>query len=365
MKRKAVAAVLALMILLSGCNTLWDGEYSWVEKYPLPHSPESGQPVAVATYEELKTALKNMVERGRIQSTVSVADYPAGVLETDLAEAVRTLRRSHPITAYAVEDIIWEIGTSAGEPVVALQIAYFHDRAEIRNIKTVDDHAAAAEAVYKALTDCQPGIVLQIKDYTQTDFTQLVADYAMEHPETVMELPQVTENIYPESGQTRVVELKFSYQTSRESLKNMQSQVSPVFSSAVLYVSGDGPLMEKYGQLYSFLMERYEYTIETSITPTYSLLRHGVGDSRAFAMVYAAMCRMAGLECMVVSGTRDGMSHYWNIIEVDGSYCHVDLLRCSTEAGFSAKFDSQMTGYVWDYSAYPESVLSEAMQQEK
>ena len=45
-------------------------------------------------------------------------------------------------------------------------------------------------------------------------------------------------------------------------------------------------------------MERYDYRIETSITPAYSLLRHGVGDSRAFAVVYAAMCQQAGLECL-------------------------------------------------------------------
>ena len=252
-----------------------------------------------------------------------------------------------------MDTITWEIGTSAGEPVLGLQITYLHDRAEIRNIKTAADCMAAEKAVRKALVDCQPGIVLQILDYVATDFTQIVEDYALIHPETVMELPQVTENVYPESGKTRVVELKFTYQTSRDSLKTMQSQVAPVFSSAVLYVSGDGSVSEKYGQLYSFLMERYKYTYETSITPSYSLLRHGVGDSRAFAMVYSAMCCMAGMECMIVSGTRDGVSHYWNIICCDGVYYHVDLLRCSEEGGFLARTDEEMSGYVWDYSAYP------------
>lgn len=353
MKWKAVAAVLALGILLSGCGTWWNGAYYWEEKYELPHAPESGQLISAANYEQLKKALTDTVEAGKAQTTISVAEYPQSKLEADMADVVEVARLTHPITAYAVESIHYEIGTSAGEPVVLLQITYVHDRADIRNINTVADQMAAEEMLYKALSDCQPGIVLQIMDYTPVDFTQIVENYALEHPELVMELPKVTENVYPEAGQSRVVELKFTYQTSRESLKTMQSQVAPVFSSAVLYVSGDGEISEKYDQLYSFLMERYEYTLETSITPAYSLLRHGVGDSRAFATVYASMCRMAGLECMVVSGTRDGVSHYWNILCSDGVYYHLDLLRCTEEMGFVLLADEDMTGYVWDYSAYP------------
>ena len=364
MKWKAVAAVLALGILLSGCSAWLNGAYYWEEEYELPQSPESGQLISAETYEQLKKALTDTVEAGKAQATISVAEYPASQLEADVAELVDVIMHTHPITAYAVESIHYEIGTSAGEPVVLVQITYLHDRADIRNIHKVADQAAAEEVLYKALSDCQPGIVLQIMAYTPVDFTQLVENYALEHPELVMELPTVTENVYPEAGQTRVVELKFTYQTSRESLKSMQIQVSPVFSSAVLYVSGDGAAYEKYSQLYSFLVERFDYKIETSITPTYSLLRHGVGDSRAFAMVYDAMCRMAGLECMVVSGTRDGVSHYWNIVYSNGTYYHLDLLWCAGGVGFHLLTDLDMTGYVWDYSAYPDCVIVENMPEE-
>ena len=126
------------------------------------------------------------------------------------------------------------------------------------------------------------------------DFTQLVRDHAEEHPETVMEPPQVTAAAYG-AGSYRVVELTDTNQTSRDALRQMQSQGKPVFDAASLYVSGDGEDRQKLSQLYAFLMERFDYKIETSITPAYSLLRHGVGDSRAFATVYAAMCRLAGL----------------------------------------------------------------------
>ena len=132
-----------------------------------------------------------------------------------------------------------------------------------------------------------------------------------------------------------------------------------IFASALLYVNSDASDAQKFAQLYTFLMERFDYKQETSITPSYSLLSHGVGDCEAFATVYAAMCRQAELDCDVVSGTRDGESWHWNIVREGDVYYHVDLLRCSEESGFRCRTDAEMEGYVWDYSAYPNSAVSQ------
>ena len=164
----------------------------------------------------------------------------------------------------------------------------------------------------------------------------------------VMELPQVTAQLYPQSGSTRILELEFDYQTSRESLRSMASQVRQVFSSAKLYVTTGADDGVKLNQLYGFLMERFDYVVETSITPAYSLLNYGVGDSRAFAQVYAAMCSRIGLEARVVSGKRGGELWWWNMICVDGSWHHLDLM---TGSQFALLNDAQMTDYEWDREA--------------
>ena len=96
-------------------------------------------------------------------------------------------------------------------------------------------------------------------------------------------------------------------------------------------------------------MVRFDYKLDPSITPAYSLLRYGVGDSRAFATVYAAMCRRVGLECQVVAGTKAGEPWFWNIVCDDGLHFHVDLLR----GNYRGMLDGEMGGYVWDYSGYP------------
>ena len=198
-------------------------------------------------------------------------------------------------------------------------------------------------------------MVVLVNDYVTTDFVQLVRDFVDLNPDVCMEMPQVVASIYPESGSERVVELSFTYQTSRDTLRVMQKYVQPVFEAAVLNVVGEEGESAKFSRMYSFLMERNDYRVETSLTPSYSLLRHGVGDSKAFAVVYSAMCREAGLDCQIVSGTRDGNPWVWNIICEDGVYYYVDLVRSVSYGTMMRMTEGNMSGYVWDYSAYPEA----------
>lgn len=352
MKLQLAILLLCCSLMLGGCS--WpDGSYHSVT----PHREQTGsirtENMTVTNYKELLAAMEAIVSKGTESSIINAVNYDPVMLEANLANAARHIRQVYPVGAYAVETLNYEVGSNTGKTAVALTITYRHSRTEIRKIQRARDAEVVHKRIGKALEEFDTVLVLQMDDYEPMDVTQVVQDYAMEYPQKVMEIPQVTSEVYG-TGKARVMELTFSYQTSRDALRAMQSQVQPVFDSAVLYVSGEGSESQKYSQLYAFLMERFDYTVETSITPAYSLLRHGVGDSRAFGTVYAAMCRAAGLECVVVTGTRSGEPWTWNIICQDNLYCHVDLLRCNESGRFRKQQDQEMTGYVWDYSAYPQ-----------
>lgn len=352
MKARLTILLLACVFLLGGCS--WpDGSYHSVT----PHREQTGsirtENMTVTNYEELLDAMEAIVSKGTESSIINAVNYDPMMLEVNLANAARHIQQVYPVGAYAVESLTYEVGSNTGKTAVALTITYRHSRTEIGKIQRARDVEAVHKRIGRALEEFDTVLVLQMDDYETMDVTQVVQDYAMEYPQKVMEIPQVTTEVYG-TGKSRVMELTFSYQTSRDALRAMQSQVQPVFDSAVLYVSGEGSDNQKYSQLYAFLMERFDYTVETSITPAYSLLRHGVGDSRAFATVYAAMCRAAGLECVVVTGTRSGDPWTWNMICQDDLYWHVDLLRCNENGRFRRQRDQEMSGYVWDYSAYPQ-----------
>lgn len=272
-----------------------------------------------------------------------------------MGTAIRHIMTNTAIGAYAVEKITYELGKVGGVDAFAVAIEYSHSSDELRRILQLRSMKDAESVITSALRECEADVVMKIDHYAYMDFDQLIEDFAQSSPSSLMEIPQVSVSVYPPNGgEERILVLRFTYQTSREVLRSMRDYVQPVFTSARLYVSGEEEASVKFGLLYSFLMERHStYTVETSITPTYSLLRHAVGDSRAFAVVYASMCKNSELECMVVSGTCQGEARAWNIICEDGDYYHVDLLRSNNEGVFRKMTDAEMEGYVWDYSAYP------------
>lgn len=348
---KRILAALLLCVLLTGCGSWMEGEYHSVT----PHVVKDRAPVSeipsVSGYKELYEAVANIVESGATQGRLSVEGYRPGSLESNLTLVAEDVKKNHPIGAYAVSDVSYEMGTSGGLSVVAVTVTYSRPIEELQAIKTAANMEKAEALLAETLTQCDSALVMRIEKYETADFTQLVEDFALENPDVVIEVPKVTATVYPDSGTERVVDLRLTYQTSRDSLRQMQRYVQPVFTSAALYVSSEEESdIVKYARLYTFLMERNDYKAETSLTPAYSLLRHGVGDHKAFSAVYAAMCRKAGLECYIVIGTHAGEVRFWNIICDEGVYYHVDLLSPN---GFIKYSDAQMGAYVWDYSAYP------------
>lgn len=356
MKRFYVLFVICLCLLLTGCDLWMDGSYHSVVPHREEYSGPSQESMEVTSAEQLQSALVDLVANGAQESVVYIVGLEESQLRQTMDAAVKYVTRSDPVGAYAVDGIEYEIGTNTGRTAVAVKISYIHNRSEILRIRQVADMDSAREEISQALEDCKTGVVLLVEEYQQADFSQMVQDFVDENPMYCMELPQVTAAVYPNSGVRRVVELSFTYQTNRDSLRAMQVYVEPVFRAAYLNVSGEEDELTKFERNFTFLMERSDYTLETSITPAYSLLRHGVGDCKAFAVVYASMCRQAGLDCRVVTGTRGGEPWVWNMICVDGVYSHVDLLRSRDAGRLVRNSQNDMNGYVWDYSAYPEAL---------
>lgn len=344
-------SLLVLTLLLGGCS-VFDGQYVRVTPHAVQSSQGQQESAGVRTYAELRAALTEMVAAGRESTVILTQDYPELLLEENMESAKLYACTYDPIGAYAVEDMTYEVGTKAGQTAVAVTVTYRHSQSDIRGIVQLDSMDAVEPSVLQALEQIESRCVILIKGYKNTDFGQMVQKLAQANPQTIMECPQITADVFGR-GATRLVELTFSYENSKDVLQQMQSQVRNVFDSASLYVSGDGADQQKLSQLYSFLMDRFNYTMDTSITPSYSLLRHGVGDSRAFAMVFAAMCRNAGLECLMVTGTKNAEPWTWNIVRDGEKYYHLDLTRCKEDGFFYERTDDAMGGYVWDYSAFP------------
>lgn len=342
---------IVLCMLLSGCSWM-GGSYVSVTPHQEQRVNTQTAVISASNYLQLTDALTDMIAEGTESAAINVSEYPPETVENGMKVAIGRAMKNDPIGAYAVEKIEYDLGTSAGQPALAVKIQYRHSRVEIKRMDHIEHMDEVQPIVKQALRNYDTSAAMLVENYQEIDFGQIVAELVRDDPQNVMEVPQVSVETYG-SGSRKVVELKFTYTTNRETLRQMQSQVKPVFDAAVLYVKGGTSDGQKFSQLYSFLMERFEYRLESSITPTYSLLHQGIGDSSAFATVYAAMCRAAGLECLVVIGTYENEPRAWNIVLDNGYYYHVDLLQCSERGRYVERTDRQMSGYSWDQGVYP------------
>ena len=351
--KRILALILALCLLLGGCSNWTDGSYSSVTPHTEPSNRGQKTTISVYSYADLTAALGSIIESGTESGILSLQYGTDETNRRDVELAVREVQNRNPYAAYAVESVGYVFGVSGGRNAVSVHIAYQPNRVRMDKIQWVQTASEVKRVVKQQLDECSAGTVLYFDIAEHIDYAQIVEDYALENPLMVMEKPTVSVSLYPETGRPQIVELKFTYQTNRVELRTMQNKVAPVFASAQQYVAGSWSDAEKCLRLYSFLMDRYDYNLQTSITPAYSLLLHGVGDSRAFAIVYAQMCQQAGIECYVVPGTRNGETWVWNAMKINGEYYYLDLLRCNQSGVFTLYEQSQMGSYVWDYSAYP------------
>jgi hypothetical protein len=353
MKPTIIAMVLALCLGLTGCNSWLDGSYASITPHAAQQTHINQGLPTVSTFQDCINFLTEMTENGRENAVFALDPANAEDILEKMDTAIRYVTGSTPIAAFTVQDISYEVGSTAGVQAVGISVSYNTNQMAIKSMHHAENSVAARTLITDALAQCKDRIVIQVKDYTYMDFDKHIREFIAKRPDAVMETPQVSIRFYPESGDVRVMDVRFSYQNQLEALRAMQNYVQPVFAAAEMNVRGEDAESAKYSRLYAFLMERNDYRIGVSNTPAYSLLRHGVGDSMAFARVYAAMCQRAGLECYVVSGSRDGAAWSWNIIRDGERYYHIDLLRADTQGGFQRWSDAEMQGYVWDYSSYP------------
>lgn len=350
MRRFLLWTVVLMVMMLCGCNAWMNGRYASVT----PHKEQNYLPeqtmMTPKSYDDVIQILENMVKSGQHRNTISMDEMDED-WRTYIGDVIDYVQDVCPIAAYAVSDITYDISTNNGKSALSVDIAYRRSIADVDAVMYAETTEEIEDILQNALKAFSVCVTVCVEDYDDYDFEQMVQDYALDYPQYVIEIPKVSATMYPQDGEDRIVELVFNYDTSRASLQQMQEQVSRIFSAAEMYVSGDGLPMEKFAQMYAFLMSRYDYTVQSSGTPAYSLLYNGVGDCKAFASVFGAMCRQAGLGCSVIAGNRSGQSWYWNEIQVEDNTYYIDLLRCQQAGKFFYKKAEEMTEYDWEHSS--------------
>lgn len=360
----ALAALCLLLESMSGCGWI-QNEYRVVSEHKEPSvqtEAETEPPIPTASdTNSLINVILEFVYEGSAQNRIDVTSF-SGDVRQDIATAMVRLA-VEPVYAYAVDYTDYEVVEEDGGVYLKINMVYRRSAEEIAAILNVRNMDRAKTLICAALNDFDVAITMKIAGFSNIDYAAYVRQYCLENPCRVVEIPEVTVAVYPDSGPTRIVEMHFGYENSRDDMRSMLQNVSTVCASAGDYVQTADDDMQRLERLCEYLITRNEYQpAETVLAPAFDLLCQGLASDAGFASVLYDTARRVDLECYLVSGTKDGQPCYWNIVNVDGKYRHIDLMAQwqADEAAPKLYADADMAGYQWDTTAYPTCVSDAA-----
>ncbi len=349
---KKLLAPLALLACLTGCAS----QYISVTPHTEPVVASADQDYLTAeNYLSLRSAVLSFVEDSVSEGVIRVYDY-YGELEEELQDVVYEVSREDPLGSYAVESMTSQCSWIVSYYEIRVQIEFRRTPEQIASVQRVASMAVLRDQLERTMGSFGDALTARVSYYNGEDVAAMAQAYYRNNPAEAMEMPGVTVSVYPEQGgYVRIIEVLFTYEHTAEELRAYRTAVTTSAEGAREYVRYRETETDKLQLLYTYLQERFNYAAGETTVPAYAFLCEGVASSEGAARSLQIICDEMELECYTVEGTRDGRAHVWNIVCVDGVYCHVDLYRALISGAESLTLyrDGAMTGYLWDTEAYP------------
>lgn len=366
MKRFQLAALfLALALALSGCGGILVNEYTAETPHVEQHAVSDDDALTAENYLSLKNAILSFVEDGVEEGLIRIYDY-SGDVEEDLSAATYEVAKTDPLGAYAVDYMTHDCALIVSYYEAHISIKFRRTPEEIAAIQRVTGAYTLEELLQQTMIEGGESLVARLSYFNDQDVEEMTRKFYEENPAVIMERPQVSVNVYPDSGYVRIVEIRLEYDRPAEELLELREAVATNVRAAREYVRYRSTEAGKLQLLYTYLQERFAYDVGETTTPVYSFLCEGIAGGEGCAKSLQLICDEMGLECRTVSGNRGGEPHDWNIVCVDGDYRHVDLLRALSEGQEPLPLytDGEMTDYFWDAEAYPACEWPEVVAEE-
>lgn len=364
MKRRLPALAL-LLLLLAGCSGFYTNEYTVVHDHESPfavkqetEAPEEDEPVLTAgEYYVLRSLVRDCLSKGTEEWEIRVSDnylHRNGSLEDDLKDIAVYVKDEYPVGAYAVDYFTYELQYTP-EPGVAFHAVYRRSASEIAAIVRVLHNDRAYRKIFTAVREFGTALTLQISGYTETDFQAVIDAYFRANPDINAFRPEISAQIYPDSGSVRIAELHFTYPglTRDELIAGQEDTVSTLdYIRNNLHTGGTD--VEYLNSVLALLPGGAGMTYSETACVNDFLCRKTVG-SEAASIVFAKFCAERGLEYYIVDGAKDGAPYCWVMVCLDGSWYHVDITRSlmKRDRGVTLCTDSEMLPLEWDTSRYP------------
>ena len=356
---KAIVLTAAAALGLCGCGRRLDTEYVVETSYAPVLS--AADPVrvdtTVASLEDLKQVLLDMVAEGTVIRGLLFDPAYAGDVNADLASACWQVRTQDALCAYCVENIAYDVSKIVNRYEALISVAYSKTAADRERIVPLPYVADAGELLRQAMRDGQDTLVLLIEhsSHTAEDMVDFTREVYREQPGLAPREPAVTVEITSGAETQRLYEIHLDYGLDPAEFAARQGALD---AFDLLQGVDPVPLTEAERALFALcaLTVRCRGTDDPAAGSIYDALIGCEADSRGMALAYVELCRRLGLSCQLVEGQHNRAEHCWTIVQIDGEYYHVDPQVCDASglaSGFLLSDEVAWGAWRWDYFAYP------------
>ena len=209
MKLKRILAVLWACLLLTGCASLLEREYSVVE----PHSSkfwesEAADTLRAENHQDIVNDLLLLIARHTESATIRLYNRDEDISVTELLDRATTeIQQETPMGAYAVEYIASTIQSQRGYDEVSVQIGYRRTPEQVQAVVNTTTVEALSGLLETALDEGKAELAVRVSYWRQED-RQRVDEivYALREKRGLMQSPLWLVNYYPAEGTPGLVE---------------------------------------------------------------------------------------------------------------------------------------------------------------
>ena len=365
MVKKLLSLIVAAACCLGmcGCGNLYEKEYVVVSDYIIPsENKNSSERISVSNLSELTAQIRALVSGGKEHGSIQFAEGYNGEPSEDLASACWSVRTQDALCAYCVDNISYQLNSVISCPEADINIAYSGKGVPFDEINQIQYAGGIAEIIKKAISNgtAKTAVLVNSGNMTSADVEALAVQIYEEDPIICPNTPGCTVSMFNGSNRQKLYEIRLNYYMEKEELENKSKELKNLEP-----FKNDSALLGDTGRFQCVMEYFNDASYDESVNTVYDALINKSSGSKGYALGFVALCNKIGLKSMVIEGQYNYSDHYWNLVNLQGNYYHIDLsnyIQSINEGADAASAatplnDSQFWGgYRWDTSAYPECI---------
>ncbi len=354
--RKSVCLGMALlMLMLSGCSSLFSHSYHSERAFQGNQALDLNANVQVVqNYSQLRRLVFSMMNNHEESAELLFSGYTGNVV-SDITSVCNALKTESAYGAYCVEYGSYDLTQIVSYYEATITISYLYSAEELAGMLNTTNMDSFGDVLAEELAKETESFVVKINNGAgdQDTVNAFVTETLRAYPMAVSYEPKVSVKIYNGNSSQKIYEVSVQYDDAvdnKQRLKEMSEAMARALDNG-----GEAEPAEAVAAAAMYLAEHCDYS-EAGGSLAYDAWTAETANSEGLACAMQGLCQQLGVESMVVSGRENRLDHYWNIVKLGDDYYHVDVStvnRLGAEESLFLRDEEKGTDFWWDQSVYP------------